>query len=98
MQVGDCSLNIVRQSARLSAIAVTQRGPVADKNKTQIIRAGSRTYFLDVCQTKDGKDYLVITESRFMGEGKERERQRVIGRAARGDGVEVSVVAVALRQ
>lgn len=51
---------------------------MADKNKTQIIRAGSRTYFLDVRQTKDGRNYLVITESRFMGEGKERERQRVI--------------------
>jgi hypothetical protein len=50
---------------------------MADKNKTQIIRAGSRTYFLDVCQTKDGKDYLVITESRFMGEGNERQRQRI---------------------
>ena len=50
---------------------------MADKNKTQIIRAGSRTYVLDVRQTKDGKDYLAITESRFMGEGKERERQSI---------------------
>ncbi|NLE46229.1 MAG: PUR family DNA/RNA-binding protein [Chloroflexi bacterium] len=50
---------------------------MADKNKTQIIRAGNRTYFLDVRQTKDGRNYLVITESRFKGDGKERERQSI---------------------
>ena len=38
------------------------------------VRAGSRTYFFDLKETQEGKPYLVITESRFMGEGKERER------------------------
>jgi len=42
------------------------------------IRAGSRTYFVDLDQTKEGKRYLRITESRFKGDEKERERQSLI--------------------
>jgi hypothetical protein len=41
---------------------------------SKVVKAGSRTYFLDVKQTKEGKPYLVITESRFQGESKTRER------------------------
>ena len=33
-----------------------------------------KTYFFDIKKTKEDKPYLVITESRFKGEGKERER------------------------
>ena len=39
-----------------------------------IVKAGSRTYFFDLKQTRDKKPYLLITESRFKGEGEERER------------------------
>lgn len=42
------------------------------------IKAGSRTYFFDIKETKEGKLYLVITESRFKGEGKQRERSSMM--------------------
>ena len=41
------------------------------------IKATGRMYFLDVKETKEGKPYLVITESRSKGEGKERERRSI---------------------
>lgn len=41
------------------------------------IKAGSRTFFLDIETTQDGKPYLRITESRFKGEGKDRERSSI---------------------
>jgi hypothetical protein len=47
---------------------------MAETSTSKVIKAGSKTYFFDVKQTKDGKPYLVITESRFQGEGKSRER------------------------
>ena len=48
-----------------------------DEN-SQTLKAGSKTYFFDVKETKDGKPYLVITESRFKGEGDERERSAIV--------------------
>lgn len=42
------------------------------------VRAGSRTYFFDVKQTAEGKNYLLVTESRFKGEEQERERQTIV--------------------
>lgn len=47
-----------------------------DRESKQI-KAGSRTYFIDVEKTKEGKRYLRITESRFKGEGSERERNSI---------------------
>ncbi len=41
------------------------------------VRAGSRTYFFDLKQAKNGDNYVVITESRFKGEGAGHERQRI---------------------
>jgi len=41
---------------------------------SKVVKAGSKTYFFDVKMTKEGKPYLVITESRFKGENKARER------------------------
>lgn len=41
------------------------------------VRAGSRTYFFDLKQTRTGDNYVVITESRFKGEGEVHERQRI---------------------
>ena len=35
-----------------------------EKVYTQVIKAGKRTYFFDVEETKKGEKYLVITESR----------------------------------
>ena len=50
-----------------------------DKPKTESrsIRAGGRTYFFDIKQTSEGKNFLVITESRFKGKGETRERQSI---------------------
>jgi len=41
---------------------------------SQTIKAGSITYFLDVKQTRQGKPYLLITMSRFKGEGEDWDR------------------------
>jgi len=46
--------------------------------KSKTLKAGSKTYFFDLKETKDGKPYLVITESRFKGEGEERERSAIL--------------------
>ena len=49
------------------------------EQKTSIqVRAGSRTYFVDIETTTAGKRYLKITESRFKGEGSERERASIV--------------------
>ncbi len=50
-----------------------------DDRQSRQIKAGSRTYFIDVESTKEGgSQYLKITESRFQGEGKERERSSIM--------------------
>jgi len=40
--------------------------------KSSHIRFGRRTYFFDVNCAINNKKYLKITESKFMGEGKDR--------------------------
>ena len=52
---------------------------VRDSRESRQIKAGSRTYFVDI-ETAKGESgrYLRITESRFHGEGKERERSSII--------------------
>jgi len=51
---------------------------MTDKNvASKTIKAGAQTFFLDIKKTKKGKPYLVITESRFKGEGEDRERQSI---------------------
>ena len=42
------------------------------------IKAGSRTYFFDIKTTREGKPYLIITESRFKGEGADRQRNSIM--------------------
>ncbi len=52
---------------------------MADLNEqSRTLKAGSKTYFFDIKKTKDEKPFLVITESRFKGEGEERERSTII--------------------
>ncbi|MGE5549390.1 MAG: DUF3276 family protein [Bacteroidota bacterium] len=41
------------------------------------VSAGSRTYFFDVKQAKDGTKYLVISESRPAGTSFDRQRLMV---------------------
>ena len=49
-----------------------------EQTNSQTVKAGSRAYFFDLKQTQEGKPYLIITESRFKGEGQERERSSII--------------------
>lgn len=42
---------------------------------SKVLKAGAQTFFFDIKQTKQGKSYLLLTESRFKGEKEERERQ-----------------------
>jgi hypothetical protein len=49
-----------------------------EKNKSQAIRAGASTYFLDIKETQAGKPYLAITESRFKGKGSPRQRVTIV--------------------
>ena len=52
---------------------------VIDKDdRSKILKAGGRTYFFDIKETKDKKPFLLITESRFKGEGDERERSSIL--------------------
>ncbi len=48
-----------------------------NETSTQI-KAGSRTYFFDIKTTRDGKPFLVITESKFAREGTGRERNTIM--------------------
>ena len=50
--------------------------PVNNASKT--VKAGSTTYFFDIKETNGGKPYLVITESRFKGDGSERQRSSIV--------------------
>ena len=47
---------------------------VTDTDNSRTVRAGSNTYFFDLKETDDGKPFLVITQSRFKGEGKGHDR------------------------
>ena len=44
----------------------------SNKINSSHVRFGRRTYFFDVNQAANDKKYLKITESKWMGEGKER--------------------------
>jgi hypothetical protein len=50
---------------------------MTDQTESKTIKAGAKTYFFDVKQTQEDKPYLVITESRFKGEGQDRERASI---------------------
>ena len=47
---------------------------MTDTNDSKAVRAGSNTYFFDIKETDDGKPFLVITQSRYKGEGKGHDR------------------------
>ena len=47
------------------------------QHESLTVKAGGRTYFFDVLETKEGKPFLTITESRYMGKEKERERKTI---------------------
>ena len=47
---------------------------MTEQTSNKIVKAGAKTYFFDLKRTKEGKPFLVITESQFKGENQERER------------------------
>jgi hypothetical protein len=47
---------------------------LTDQDDSKMVKAGATTYFFDIKQTKDKKPFLVISASRFKGEGEDRER------------------------
>ena len=46
--------------------------------KSSMVRLGRRTLFFDVKKSEGNKKFLKITESRFMGEGKERVYNSIV--------------------
>src|SRR5579863_7425754 len=66
----------VRKARRREVRTMPDKNKNEDRESKQI-RAGSRTYFIDVEKTAEGKPYLRITESRFKGEGGKRERNSI---------------------
>jgi hypothetical protein len=55
-----------------------ERGYMPENNASKTVKAGSTTYFFDIKESKAGKPFLVITESRFKGEGSERRRSSIV--------------------
>jgi hypothetical protein len=54
------------------------RSMVEREGKSEMLKAGGKTYFFDIKETKEGKPYLVITESRLRGEGEKPERTSIM--------------------
>lgn len=48
------------------------------ENKSDMLKATSKTYFFDIKETREGKPYLIITESRLKGEGEKPERTSIM--------------------
>ena len=71
-QLGEYRHPLVVRRGRKEVVNV-----VAQNGQSKTVKAGSKTYFFDINRTKDGKMYLAITESRFKGEGEERERSSI---------------------
>lgn len=51
---------------------------MTDQNDSTTVKAGSNTYFFDLKQTREGRPFLTITQSRFKGEDQERERASIV--------------------
>ncbi len=47
-------------------------------NKGEMLKAVGKTYFFDIKETREGKPYLIITESRLKGEGEKPERSSIL--------------------
>jgi len=43
---------------------------------SKTLKAGKKTYFFDIKETKDGKPYLMITESWFKTDKQDEEPER----------------------
>ena len=72
-QLGEYKHPLMVRRGRKGVVNVVERN-----DDSMTIKAGAKTYFFDIKETKEGKPYLVITESRFKGEGKDRERNSIV--------------------
>ena len=45
---------------------------------SETLKTSSKTYFFDIRETREGKPFLVITESRLKGKEKKPERSSII--------------------
>jgi hypothetical protein len=59
-------------------MAPVEGGEKMMEQTSKTIKAGAKTHFFDLKETKEGKPYLVITESRFKGEDEVRERASIV--------------------
>lgn len=48
------------------------------EKKSEMLKAASKTYFFDIKETREGKLYLIITESRLKGEGEKPEHTSIM--------------------
>jgi len=48
------------------------------EQKSEMLKATSKTYFFDIKETKEKKPYLIITESRLKGKDKKPERSSIL--------------------
>ncbi len=48
------------------------------EKSSDMLKAGSKTYFFDIKETREGKPYLIITESRLKREGEKPERSSIM--------------------
>ncbi len=46
--------------------------------KSEMIKSGKRTYFLDILKSAKGDKYLKITETRFIDDKQPRQRNSII--------------------
>ena len=49
-----------------------------EKKDYLMLKAGKSTYFFNIRKARTGKNFLVITQSWFKGEGKEREKSSIL--------------------
>jgi len=72
-QLGEYKHPLMVRRGRKGVVNMVERN-----EDSMTIKAGAKTYFFDIKKTKEGKPYLLITESRFKGEGKDRERNSIV--------------------
>lgn len=46
--------------------------------QSSVLKCGKRTYFFDIYLAQNNKNYLKITESRFVSDGQERKRNTML--------------------
>lgn len=57
---------------------IARSGEIKQPVKSSVLRCGNRTYFFDVYLASNNKNYLKITESRFVEEGQDRKRNTML--------------------